>query len=251
MSNERPDEFLSWRTKLTQPDALPEQGLDDPESAWQQLYTRLGEKPRRRLFYWYAAAACLLLALIPAVLLFRDRPSPVKHSAGQLARQPAKQPDKALRQESARPASSPHPDRPSTARTDKVLLHPARSGRSRPPSLLDPSANLVSLDPVNTVSAPIDLPPPTGQVPQLAQQPPVRRTLRVVSINELDNPPPSDQWPRRTVGAPLPSGALSGFRTSVPVKIRLQSDKGLTRQVAADRAEDPQFLQLKISLQNP
>src|SRR5580692_9902138 len=74
MSNEKTDEFLSWRRRLAPPDALPDQGLDDKEVSWERLAERLREKPRRRTGYWIAAA-CLLLALMPATHFFRDRPA--------------------------------------------------------------------------------------------------------------------------------------------------------------------------------
>jgi hypothetical protein len=77
-----------------------------------------------------------------------------------------------------------------------------------------------------------------GLPPQLAQHPPVRRTRRVVSINELDDP-----------AAPALTPTLA--RASTPFKVRLQTGKGFTRQASADREADPQFLQLKIPLQNP
>ena len=238
MSNERPDEFLSWRTKLTQPDALPEQGLDDPESAWQQLYTRLGEKPRRRLFYWYGAAACLLLALIPAALLFRDRPSSGKYPGSALRQASAIRPaslPKAAGSETTRPMSSPSSPGSVTSVTPSSDHRRSPELSARPTSIIrvtSPAgpATLESMTP------PVPLSP--GQGPQLAQQPTIKRTLRVVSINELDNPP---------VIEPV----LALERSSVLFKVRLHPDKGLTRQVSADRGEDPEFLKLKISLQNP
>jgi len=76
MSNERTDEFLRWRGLLDQPDARPDQVLDDREATWQKLADRLGEHRRNRLYGYRIAAACLLFALIiPAVRLFQDRHS--------------------------------------------------------------------------------------------------------------------------------------------------------------------------------
>jgi hypothetical protein len=76
MSNERTDEFLKWRALLDQPDAPPDQVLDDREATWQKLADRLGEHRRNRLYGYRIAAACLLFALIiPAVRLFQDRHS--------------------------------------------------------------------------------------------------------------------------------------------------------------------------------
>ena len=102
MSNERPDEFLSWRGRLGQPGALPEQGLDNPEATWERLNARLGGirpeesarsvgivpdrkatagKRRRRSYRYGIAAAFLLLALIPAARLYRGRPSTHKQAS--------------------------------------------------------------------------------------------------------------------------------------------------------------------------
>jgi len=106
MSNERPDEFFSWRSRLEPPDALPAQGLDDRALSWKKLAGRLRNDPqavgglkgkspldagtplqdtgtlplsrtgtRDRMAY-RIAAACLLLALIPAALLFHPSNAP-------------------------------------------------------------------------------------------------------------------------------------------------------------------------------
>ena len=45
MSDERPDEFFSWRSRLGPPDALPEQGLDNRDLTWEKLAHRLGKAP--------------------------------------------------------------------------------------------------------------------------------------------------------------------------------------------------------------
>jgi len=105
MSNERPDEFFSWRSRLDRPDALPEQGLADRNGSWEKLAGRLrkdrrhshpgqdnndarpagnprieAEAPRqvvgRRRIAYRLAAACLVLALIPAAFLFHPVPRP-------------------------------------------------------------------------------------------------------------------------------------------------------------------------------
>ena len=89
MFNERTDEFLKWRGLLDQPDAQPDQVLDDREATWQKLADRLGERRRNRLSGYRIAAACLLFALIiPAVRLLRDHHT----DAGMvLPRQPVRQ----------------------------------------------------------------------------------------------------------------------------------------------------------------
>ena len=73
MSNERQNDFLSWRTSLDNPDGIPGLGLDNKEAAWENLLDRLAETPRRNYTAWYIAAACFLLALLPAL----HHPKPV------------------------------------------------------------------------------------------------------------------------------------------------------------------------------
>jgi hypothetical protein len=102
MSNERTDEFLSWRGRLDQPDALPEQGLENHEASWQRLAERLREKPRRRLTGYWVAAACLLLALIPAVRFLHPR-SPA------IALRPTARQRTAVQKVEARPLAVEHP----------------------------------------------------------------------------------------------------------------------------------------------
>src|SRR5450631_2335402 len=64
MSNERPDNEISWGNKLDDPDGVSPEPWAGKDAAWEKLYSRLHEKPRRRIPFWYwAAAACLLGAL--------------------------------------------------------------------------------------------------------------------------------------------------------------------------------------------
>ena len=105
MSNERADEFLPWRGRLTPADALPEQGLEEKELTWQRLAERLQKKPRRRFAAWWIAAACFVLAFLPASHLFRTRPAhPPRIALHPAARQPVA-PLRGSRRE--RPAVSP------------------------------------------------------------------------------------------------------------------------------------------------
>src|SRR5580704_13057453 len=93
MSNERADEFLSWRGRLSAPDALPEQGLEDKELSWQRLAERLQKQPRRRYITWWIAAACLIVAFfLPATHLFRGRPAHPGRPNRVAARTPARIP---------------------------------------------------------------------------------------------------------------------------------------------------------------
>jgi hypothetical protein len=71
-----------WSRRLEEPGALPGVGLADKEAAWDKLYERLRETPRRRTLPWlWTAAACLLLALVPAALLLKEKRT-IPHSGG-------------------------------------------------------------------------------------------------------------------------------------------------------------------------
>jgi len=74
MDKERPNEQTWLSSRLEEPGALPGLGLTDKEATWDKLYERLSERPRRRNLTWlWAAAACILLALIPAAVLLKEK----------------------------------------------------------------------------------------------------------------------------------------------------------------------------------
>jgi len=118
MSNERTDEFLSWRGRLDQPGALPEQGLDNHEASWQRLAERLHEKRRRRGIGYWVAAACLLLALIPAVCFLHPGPPAT------VLRSPARQ-RTAVQTVATRPLPVEHAGTPVTHPAERPLLSSA------------------------------------------------------------------------------------------------------------------------------
>jgi len=90
MSNERPNEFLPWRAKLTGVEATPGYGLDDTEQSWQRLAERLGKRPRRRGIVWWIAAACVIFVFLLPGTIFRVRP--VVHHHAQLLPPTQRQP---------------------------------------------------------------------------------------------------------------------------------------------------------------
>ena len=61
----------NWKQLLENADSLPAEVLKDKSAAWEKLYTRLHNKPARKLRTWYWAAACLLVASI-TMLVFID-----------------------------------------------------------------------------------------------------------------------------------------------------------------------------------
>jgi hypothetical protein len=127
--NERslPAEGTAWSRRLEEPGALPGAGLTDKEAAWDKLYDRLRETPRRRTLPWlWAAAACLLLALIPAAFFLREKRTTSRSREPKVAIQP-----KALSkptQARTYPAPAPKPSTP----PPKTLAHSSQLTARRP-----------------------------------------------------------------------------------------------------------------------
>ena len=255
MLDERPDEFFSWRSRLSPPDALPEQGLDDRDLTWDRLAHRLAKAPgqdparrpaawprlirhnsrlrsahppaawprlihprvsRRRLTGYRIAAACLLLILIPAARLFHDRstrpitahlsqpsaPQPLP-SAPRLipsAPRPSVPPPFTLRSTDASPVLRSGPNPAELARLQSIHArlqsinnkprpahaanHPAHAASDPHSARIAPAGSQDNPSPAVLASAsPV---PDSSRTPQ--QNTLIVKQLRVVHINELDNP---------------------------------------------------------------
>ena len=193
MSNERTDEFLAWRGRLDQPDALPQQGLDNHEASWQRLAERLGEKPRRRMTGYWVAAACLLLALIPAIRFLHPRSPVTAHRAVPVAR-PASARQQTLAEKVAAkplpvgfPVSTPPVDNHQRSPSTRPTPHPAIAVPDMKPAadshqLIIPRTELPLLVSDARASSP-------------------KKQLKVVYYNELSNPSgPSPSTAARTSG---------------------------------------------------
>jgi hypothetical protein len=205
MDNERPVERNLWSSRLEEPGALPGMGLTDKAAAWDKLYLRLQETPRRRtLPRFWAAAACLLLALIisPKMAI---RPRTYLSSAHnpQLSA-PA-------------PAHSLQLSAPSPAAMTSVIRYPPAQSRISPPSL-DRTPRHRSITPLHPVLLnprvrhslpPLALPTTPGlSIPlTLATAHPAapKKEQRVIHINELEASLPS---PAALTGERLKPGRL-------------------------------------------
>jgi hypothetical protein len=64
MSYEKPHDSFHWKHKLDELDHLPSEPLADKTAAWERLQERMHQKPRKRIAisYWMVAA-CLFLAI--------------------------------------------------------------------------------------------------------------------------------------------------------------------------------------------
>jgi hypothetical protein len=207
MSNERPNDFLSWRRTLSQPDALSEHGLEDREISWEKLAERLRDEPRRRWTVYWIAAACLLLALVPVARLFRDHPRAESPRPAALRSTALRQ--ATLRQAPPRPAAlrptalppAPHPAAAPHSALQETALPTLISSRHntltrRPTVATFPRPALLISTPPITPAGPLTA--ALAELPEAAppQVPPVRikKQLRIVNINEITrgaNPAPA------------------------------------------------------------
>jgi hypothetical protein len=183
MSNERPNEFLSWRGQLTPPDALPEQGLEDKELSWQRLAERLQREPRRRGIAWWIAAACLILAFFfPATHLFRTRPT----HPNRIAHRPPAQREPVT-------AAPSHPGAATSAQATAPDNHPPISHPNRgkiAPIKNFPPIETLPATPTTAITPPV-LNPDTliASINPTPTPPPPRRQLRIIYLNELNKDP--------------------------------------------------------------
>ncbi|HEV3413623.1 MAG TPA: hypothetical protein VG101_14180 [Puia sp.] len=151
MSNEKADEFVTWRGRLTPPDALPEQGLEDKEMSWQRLAERLEKQPRRHNIAWWIAAACLILAFfLPATHLFRGRPNHPGHVATHIpTRIPSAPHPSTLRPAEPAPGHAPSHADPRTAQPNPAMANPATSRATPTNRITTPVSSRPDIHPIN------------------------------------------------------------------------------------------------------
>ena len=194
MSNEKIDDFLSWRGRLDDPQGVPGQGLDDHEATWERLMDGIRETPRRRRVFGYRlAAACLLLALIPAVRFFQDRPTRIV----------------SIRSAERKRVLTPIPVAPPAATSQNPLSAASQASavaaarREKPSKPLPKEPHGMPrpqeqqhepLAALPTSPAAVTVTPPDTGIAQLTAKPLKNKALRVVHINELsgrDGPEPA------------------------------------------------------------
>src|SRR5450755_2342791 len=73
MLREKPNNAFHWKNKLEEMESLPDETFNK-EAAWEKLHQRMQGKPlnKRAVWYW-AAAACLLLALLIPLLFLENK----------------------------------------------------------------------------------------------------------------------------------------------------------------------------------
>jgi hypothetical protein len=235
MSNEKIDDFLSWRGRLDDPHGVPGQGLDDHEATWERLLDKIRETPRRRLFFGYRlVAACLLLALIPATWLFQGhrrhiismRPAVLKRVVSPI---PAPPPVAATQ---APPVAATHRSR--TTAVPRI----AATRREKPSKVLPQEQHEQSqLATLPTSPATVTAAFPDTGVAQLTIKPLKTKALRVVNINELS-------------GRNAPEPAVTASDIQRHFEIFLSPSQNRLALPPPPPAADPVLLKVKLSSQN-
>jgi len=174
-----PDAFAEWRQLLRQPDAVPGRELAGKDAAWDKLFDRLNEKPRRRFLGYRLVAACILILLIPATRLFQHQPGNKDRLNSVSARLAIAEPVP------VRPTAAPLANAPTAPRSEPTQpltpSKPSRRARPQPglaqPTRPEPAPPIIAAPPQLAIT----IPPP---VPPAPQKP--KKQWKVVDINELD-----------------------------------------------------------------
>jgi hypothetical protein len=208
MDNAKPNERslpaagAGWSSRLEEPGALPGVGLTDKEAAWDKLYDRLRETPRRRTLPWlWAAAACLLLALIPAAFFLREKRTIPHSPEPKVAVQPKPTRARTYPAPAQKPTTQP-PGSQLAAQNSKLKTRCSQLRAHRSPvtahrsPVVTPSSQLVARS-LQLAAPPA---PPAHRLPLAACGLPPR----VVHINELEPAQPTPS----TAGERLKPGRL-------------------------------------------
>jgi hypothetical protein len=201
MSNERADEFLSWRGRLTPPEALPEEALDDRETTWQRLADRLEKKPDRRGVAWLIAA-CVLMAVIPATTrIFRSGSRRVATHVSTRIPAPVSGPHRELVRPADGPGSARHPTpRQETKAATRSVSTPVADPAMATGSAIPTSEAVIADSAATNAAAAISMganSPASGSIASNAAaaisatsdataNPPSRHPLRIVCLNEMN-----------------------------------------------------------------
>jgi len=184
MLHERPVEPDGWKDKLDRLDNLPGEPWADKNAAWDKLYHRLHEKPKRKASAWWLAAAVFLLLVLMASLLVihkEDKTLVKNNSLPVHTVSPAPAPVQVEKAYPAVPAVIAGGRRPSTQR--------ANAKNKKPLPLNGRPADTLMAAPVTTMAPTVNA---DTQLLANAMVLPSPKKLRVVHINELEAPAGND-----------------------------------------------------------
>jgi len=185
MPYEKPGEAFPWKIELDDLDHLPEEQVLDKTRAWEKLPGRLLKKPGNTIIRWYwTAAACLLLSVgIPWLTMNEKDNNLVKNTRQQIPGNPSILQTPPTNNTITPPQTQIDPKRPVPAKAKiKQQLLPANKKVEINTSVLDQTKLSIGIIPeVKNISINPDTIAFVTAIPE-------KKKLRVVHINELDNP---------------------------------------------------------------
>ncbi|MBS1668644.1 MAG: hypothetical protein JST58_14800 [Bacteroidetes bacterium] len=194
MYNKKQNNAHPWKSKLTDPLHFPKANLVDKNAAWLKLQERLGEGHRNNKAFWYwAVAACLLIALSLTMLIpYRS----INHQQNIVSKEKE---ITAPYQPLIQPAPSNQENKIENIVTVqnrkkefeyRLPIEFKKVFKKNPEKIFLPDSSLEKVDPIIT-NVPINIAPKNGTDSPLLSTVVFKekKKMRVVHINELDEPP--------------------------------------------------------------
>ena len=186
MLNEKPGRH-GWKNKLDDPADLPGFVLQDKNTTWEKLHSRLKEKPRRigHAWYWAAAACILFVCVIPLFTATDQQVATVKDNNVQnVLAETETQPSLPVKVETIVPVEFPRHQ----IVVNRLPLQPAAEKNARQVNPTNKKQTM--LPPVEekfVAAAEIEMNPIENNSTEtvVAIPKPVKQKLKVVHINEL------------------------------------------------------------------
>lgn len=196
MSNETPVEGGHWKDKLDCLDQLSGEAWTGKDAAWDTLYGRLKDKPRRGKHSWHWMAASVLLAAgisLAIGIAHEGRPGPAGPVKPALAsgRLPAPS-------DAGRPVTGALAPAAGTGAQEIVLSGAGRKNRQYVPNRKESKGGRPARDSVAVSPVPPAISPPPADMPPIVSiaVPPPQKKLPVLSVNELPAQPGADEETR-------------------------------------------------------
>ena len=226
MLNEKPGNGFHWKSKLDEMGSLPGETFNK-EAAWEKLHERIQGKSANKSIVWYwAAAACLLMALIIPLLFLTNKKESVIVKNNPVKKQ----------------TQSAHPHLLNKNETDRAIDISSLSNEKKSPPLSVEKSNkinsvfkhnILQLKPVRnkrekeefiTQKITINAALPVTTAISIVATIPEKKKLKVVHINELGDPVTESpniarsrehrslvKFINREINTSLPSSGNTGF----------------------------------------